>query len=97
LTVLLVDPEEFGATAEAVRFRLEGQGIEARPVWKPMHLQPLFATCRRIGGGVAAGLFGRGLCLPSGSQLAGDELERIVDVVLGTPRRAAREAGVLAR
>jgi dTDP-4-amino-4,6-dideoxygalactose transaminase len=97
LSVLLVDPEEFGATAEAIRFRLEGQGIEARPVWKPMHLQPLFAACRRIGGEVAADLFGRGLCLPSGSQLRGEELERIVDVVLGTPRRKSHGARAMAR
>jgi dTDP-4-amino-4,6-dideoxygalactose transaminase len=87
LTVLLVDPEEFGASAEAIRFHLECRNIEARPVWKPMHLQPLFAACRRVGGDVAAGLFGRGLCLPSGSQLSAGELERIVELVLSTPRR----------
>jgi pyridoxal phosphate-dependent aminotransferase EpsN len=97
LSVLLVDPEEFGATAEAIRFRLEGQGIEARPVWKPMHLQPLFAACRRVGGDVAAGLFRRGLCLPSGSQLTVGDLERIVDVVRSTPRRKAMVAGAIAR
>jgi dTDP-4-amino-4,6-dideoxygalactose transaminase len=97
LSVLLVDPEEFGATAEDIRFRLEGQGIEARPVWKPMHLQPLFAKCRRVGGEVAAGLFARGLCLPSGSQLTGGELERIVEVVLSTPRRKASVVGAIAR
>jgi len=97
LSVLLVDSEEFGATAEAIRFRLEGQGIEARPVWKPMHLQPLFAACRRVGGDVAAGLFGRGLCLPSGSQLTVGNLERIVDVVRSTPRRMAMVAGAIAR
>jgi pyridoxal phosphate-dependent aminotransferase EpsN len=97
LSVLLVDPEEFGATAEDIRFRLEGQGIESRPVWKPMHLQPLFAKCRRVGGEVAAGLFERGLCLPSGSQLAAGELERIVEVVLSTPRRRATVIGAIAR
>jgi dTDP-4-amino-4,6-dideoxygalactose transaminase len=97
LTVLLVDPEEFGATAEAVRLELEGRNIEARPVWKPMHLQPLFAGCRRVGGDVAAGLFGRGLCLPSGSQLAEGELERIVEVVLGTTRSRTVLAGAIAR
>ncbi len=97
LSVLLVDPEEFGATAEAVRCRLEVEGVEARPVWKPMHLQPLFAGCRRIRGEVAAGLFGRGLCLPSGSQLTAGELERVVDVVQGTPRRRVHEAGAMSR
>jgi pyridoxal phosphate-dependent aminotransferase EpsN len=97
LTVLLVDPGEFGASAEAIRLRLEGQGIESRPVWKPMHLQPLFAACRRVGGDVAAGLFRRGLCLPSGSQLAAGDLERIVEVVLSTPRRKVVEAEAAAR
>jgi dTDP-4-amino-4,6-dideoxygalactose transaminase len=97
LTVLQVDPAEFGATAEAIRFRLEGQGIEARPVWKPMHLQPLFAGCRRVGGDVAEGLFQRGLCLPSGSQLSEGERERVVAVVLSTPRRLAMASGAIAR
>lgn len=97
LTVVQVDPEEFGATAEAIRFRLEGQGIEARPVWKPMHLQPLFAGCRKVGGDVAEGLFRRGLCLPSGSQLSEGERERIVAVVLSTPRRLAMASGAIAR
>lgn len=97
LSVLLVDPGEFGATADAVRVRLDGEGIEARPVWKPMHLQPLFAGCRRVGGEVAERLFERGLCLPSGSQLSAGELERVVDVVLGTPRRRMREAGAMVR
>jgi dTDP-4-amino-4,6-dideoxygalactose transaminase len=87
LSVILVDPERFGATAEALRLRLEAQGIEARPVWKPMHLQPLFASCRRVGGETAERLFEQGLCLPSGSQLTTQELERVVGVVLGTPRR----------
>ena len=96
LTVLLVDPEEFGATAEDVRLELEARNIEARPVWKPMHLQPLFAGCRRVGGDVAAGLFGRGLCLPSGSQLSEGELDRIVKVVLGKSRSRTVVAGAVA-
>jgi len=91
LSVLLVDSGEYGATAEDIRLRLESRNIEARPVWKPMHLQPLFAACRRVGGDVAASLFGRGLCLPSGSQLTAEERERIVQVVLSTPRRRASE------
>jgi pyridoxal phosphate-dependent aminotransferase EpsN len=86
LSVLLVNPGEFGASSEDIRLHLESRGIESRPVWKPMHLQPLFAECRRVGGEVAAGLYGRGLCLPSGSQLTGGELERIVEAVQSTPR-----------
>lgn len=91
LSVLLVDSGEYGATAEDIRLCLESRNIEARPVWKPMHLQPLFAACRRVGGDVAASLFSRGLCLPSGSQLTAEERERIVQVVLSTPRRRASE------
>ncbi len=66
LTCVTVDPARFGATREDVRLRLEGLDIESRPVWKPMHLQPIFAGCRAIGGSVAEELFERGLCLPSG-------------------------------
>src|SRR4029453_5449576 len=57
LSVIQVDPEEFGADAEEIRRHLERADIEARPVWKPMHLQPLFAHCRSVGGGVAERLF----------------------------------------
>ncbi len=97
LSVLQVDPELFGATAEDIRLQLESRNIEARPVWKPMHLQPLFAACRRVGGRVAERLFSRGLCLPSGSRLTEAERERIVEVVLSTPRRRALEALAIAR
>jgi dTDP-4-amino-4,6-dideoxygalactose transaminase len=96
LSVLQVDPELFGATAEDIRLQLESRNIEARPVWKPMHLQPLFAACRRVGGRVAENLFRRGLCLPSGSALIAGERERIVEVMLSTPRRRASEPVVVA-
>jgi pyridoxal phosphate-dependent aminotransferase EpsN len=90
LTVIQVDPAEFGATAEDVRRELERGNIEARPVWKPMHLQPLFVHARRIGGFVAEHLFRHGLCLPSGSALTDAERERVVETVLRTPRRLGR-------
>jgi pyridoxal phosphate-dependent aminotransferase EpsN len=77
LTTLTIDPGAFGADREAVRLALERQNIEARPVWKPMHQQPVFAGCEAIGGDVAADLFARGLCLPSGSNLADADLERV--------------------
>ena len=67
LTCLQVDADAFGASPEEIRLRLEEQNIEARPVWKPMHLQPVFAGKRVRGGQVAAEVFARGLCLPSGS------------------------------
>jgi pyridoxal phosphate-dependent aminotransferase EpsN len=90
LTVIQVDPEEFGATAEDIRLYLESRDIESRPVWKPMHLQPLFARARRVGGAVAEELFRRGLCLPSGSALTEGDIDRVVRALLATPRTQRR-------
>ena len=87
LSCITVDPSQFGATAEEIRLHLEGHNIEARPVWKPMHLQPVFRGCRVIGGHVAEALFRDGLCLPSGSGLTRPELERIAGAIRSTPRR----------
>ncbi len=81
LTCITVDPAEFGATREELRLALEEQNIEARPVWKPMHLQPVFADCEHVGGAVAERLFERGLCLPSGSNLNDGDLARVVAVI----------------
>ena len=83
LTCVLVDPRAFGMDREAIRLALEAENIEARPVWKPMHLQPVFAECAKFGGAVAEDLFARGLCLPSGSNLTEADLERVVRVVRG--------------
>lgn len=74
LTCLTLD----GVDREAVRKHLDAAGIEARPVWKPMHLQPVFADRRAVGGEVAADLFARGLCLPSGSNLSEADQARVV-------------------
>ena len=60
---------------------LEAANIEARPVWKPLHLQPLFAENECIGGRVAEALFENGLCLPSGSSLTDEERKRVVQIV----------------
>jgi pyridoxal phosphate-dependent aminotransferase EpsN len=90
LTVVRIDPTEFGATAEDVRQHLERANVESRPVWKPMHLQPLFAKCRRVGGRVAEDLFRQGLCLPSGSALADRDRDRVIEAFLATPRKRAR-------
>ncbi len=92
LTVLLVDPADFGATAEDVRRSLERLNVESRPVWKPMHMQPLFRSCRHAGGAVAEHLFRHGLCLPSGSSLTEGDLARVVAGVLTTPRRRSAPA-----
>ncbi len=81
LTCITVDPAAFGATREAVRLAIEAENIEARPVWKPMHLQPVFAGCRALGGRVCEEIFEKGLCLPSGSSLTGDDRGRVIDVV----------------
>ena len=81
LTCITVDPEEFGAARDDIRLALEAVNIESRPVWKPLHLQPVFAGCEVRGGAVAERAFERGLCLPSGSSLTEDELARICDVV----------------
>jgi pyridoxal phosphate-dependent aminotransferase EpsN len=82
LTCLTIDPEEFGATREEVRQHLERLNIESRPVWKPMHVQPVFSAHRVRGGGVAKGVFEQGLCLPSGSALTDAEVALIAAKVL---------------
>jgi dTDP-4-amino-4,6-dideoxygalactose transaminase len=81
LTCITVDPKEAGVDRETIRLALEAQNIEARPVWKPMHLQPVFAGCRVLGGAVSERLFEQGLCLPSGSAMTGEDIERVVSVV----------------
>jgi dTDP-4-amino-4,6-dideoxygalactose transaminase len=81
LTCITVDPARVGVTLEQIRLHLESMDIEARPVWKPMHLQPVFNKCRVIGGEVSQKLFEEGLCLPSGSSLNDSDLSRVVDAV----------------
>jgi pyridoxal phosphate-dependent aminotransferase EpsN len=89
LTCLTIDPGEFGSTREDLRLALEAADIEARPVWKPMHLQPVFEDCEVYGGEVAEELFQRGLCLPSGSNLTETERSRVIEIV----RVCCSEAG----
>lgn len=81
LTCLTINPAAFGADREQVRLELAKQEIEARPVWKPLHLQPVFADCESIGGSVAEDLFEYGLCLPSGSNLTEADLERVIEAI----------------
>jgi pyridoxal phosphate-dependent aminotransferase EpsN len=78
LTCITVEPALFGATREDVRLRLEAANIESRPIWKPMHLQPVFRNCRTRGGDVASSLFKKGLCLPSGSNLSPVDQARVI-------------------
>ena len=85
LTVILITPELFGADREAVRLALEAENIESRPVWKPMHMQPVFQTthpCRVVGGKVSEDLFSRGLCLPSGTAMTSHDQDRVIRTVL---------------
>ena len=81
LTTILIDPKQTGFDREQLRLRLEEENIESRPLWKPMHLQPVFAACPYYGGSVAEELFERGLCLPSGSALSDDEISRVIEVI----------------
>ncbi len=81
LTCLTIDPQKFGATREDVRLALESENIESRPVWKPLHLQPIFNDYPYYGSGVAEELFDKGLCLPSGSNLSIADLERVVNII----------------
>ncbi|OBQ40137.1 MAG: pyridoxal phosphate-dependent aminotransferase [Anabaena sp. CRKS33] len=81
LTALTVATEAFGADREYIRLQLAKEQIEARPVWKPLHLQPVFSECECIGGEVGEDLFMRGLCLPSGSNLTEEDLERVISVI----------------
>jgi pyridoxal phosphate-dependent aminotransferase EpsN len=93
LTVVTVDEAEYGASPEAIREHLESLDIEARPAWKPMHLQPVFADCAVRGGRVAEEIFRTGLCLPSGSAMTDDDVNRVVDAVLSTSSRSRTARG----
>lgn len=89
LTVMTVDPAT-EVTPGAIMKALEAENIESRPVWKPMHLQPVFAPYpyfpHEEGGSVSDDLFARGLCLPSGSSLTEEELERVIPIILSVLR-----------
>lgn len=93
LTCILVQPDELGVTREEIRVALEDQDIEARPIWKPMHAQPVFVHCRKRGGQVAERLFELGLCLPSGSSISNEDLARVVGVIRALVKsRTAQDA-----
>ncbi len=93
LTCFTVSPDVFGATREDIRLHLETMNIEARAVWKPMHLQPVYKDLRVVGGAVSEELFDLGLCLPSGSNLTDEDRGRVIRGVLSTPRKAQSGAG----
>jgi dTDP-4-amino-4,6-dideoxygalactose transaminase len=82
LTTVLIEPDlAAGLTSERLRLHLEGENIESRPLWKPMHLQPVFKSCPAYVNGTSQNLFEKGLCLPSGSNLTEAQLERIKSTI----------------
>ena len=109
LTVILITPDEFGADREVIRQALDDDNIESRPIWKPMHLQPVFElttnpyrqiqrvgkdggtnqrySARVVGGSVSEDLFERGLCLPSGTQMTEEDLDRVVGIIKKVHKR----------
>jgi pyridoxal phosphate-dependent aminotransferase EpsN len=95
LTTLTIDPKLFGADREQIRLALEQESIESRPVWKPMHQQPVFSRYESYGGEVAGDLFARGLCLPSGSNLTERHLQRVVDAIRRVHARPTRRSAVV--
>jgi dTDP-4-amino-4,6-dideoxygalactose transaminase len=103
LTVILITPKKFGTDRETVRLALEAENIESRPLWKPMHMQPVFQgaghtahgaglkegknkdkiKARAVGCEVAEDLFSRGLCLPSGTAMTEEDMDRVITVIKG--------------
>jgi len=97
LTVIVINPEDFGVDCRSVQQALENENIESRPVWKPMHLQPVFDCgcgtnpthtkkkrykARMIGGSVSEEFFAKGLCLPSGTAMTDHDMDRIIEIIL---------------
>ncbi|MFH7013768.1 DegT/DnrJ/EryC1/StrS family aminotransferase [Flavobacterium sp. FlaQc-52] len=83
LSAITIDPEKTGGkTREDLRLAFEKQDIESRPLWKPMHLQPIFEQYPYYGEKIAEGLFENGLCLPSGSNLTNEDRDRIKEVMV---------------
>jgi pyridoxal phosphate-dependent aminotransferase EpsN len=81
LSCFLIDEKQFGRSRDALMQHLDAAGIESRPVWKPMHLQPLYADCEVFGGQLAEHLFECGICLPSSSSLSVDEVLIIINQI----------------
>ena len=81
LTCILVDPSVAGKTREDIRLKLDAENIETRPLWKPMHLQPVFVDAPFYGNGTSEHLFDIGLCLPSGPTLTNEDIRRVVDTI----------------
>lgn len=81
LTTVVIDPDAAGFDRETVRLALEAVNIESRPLWKPMHLQPVFADMQYRGSAIAEHAFAHGLCLPSGSAMHDDQVVQICEII----------------
>ena len=82
LTTILIEPENTGRSREEVRLALEMENIESRPLWKPMHMQPVFGNYPSFVNGISERLFDKGLCLPSGSNMTNEDRERVAENLL---------------
>jgi dTDP-4-amino-4,6-dideoxygalactose transaminase len=86
LTAIVVDPARTGVTREEIRLACESANIETRPLWKPMHMQPVFASAPFYGDGTSEALFRDGLCLPSGTSLTDEEIAFVAGRIKGICR-----------
>jgi pyridoxal phosphate-dependent aminotransferase EpsN len=96
LSCFLIREDEFGISRDELISLLDAAGIESRPVWKPMHLQPLFEGCETFGGDVASDLFKRGICLPSSSNLSESEQAYVIECVRAASEGARTSGGMVA-
>lgn len=83
LTTILIDPQKAGFSREDLYHALEDKNIESRPLWKPMHRQPVFSSCPAYVNGTSDELFSQGLCLPSGSNMTDDDRTFVLDAITG--------------
>ncbi|MBN2788819.1 MAG: aminotransferase class I/II-fold pyridoxal phosphate-dependent enzyme [Candidatus Delongbacteria bacterium] len=81
LTAITIDPEKTNITREDIRLELQKHNIESRPLWKPMHLQPVFKDCISYTNGVSEELFKNGLCLPSDTNMTEADQERVIEII----------------
>ena len=84
LSCFLIDEREFGASRDALIKALDDANVESRPVWKPMHLQPLYKGCECYGGGLSEHLFTNGICLPSSSSLPEEDQLHVINAIRKT-------------
>ncbi len=81
LTCIIVNQEVTGFSREDIRLKMEEANIETRPLWKPMHLQPVYANAPYYGDGIEEEFFDKGLCLPSGSSLTNEDIKRVIRII----------------